>query len=298
LTRCKASGIPVIYDIDDLIFDPRIAEQLQILRHLSIIHVTEILLSYKNLMELCDYVTASTQYLCDYISAMTAKQTFLIRNGLNREQLEIAAKIDQSSGAEYLIGFLSGSNTHDADFKQTVPALERVLVKYPNIKLVIIGPVELPDSIKNLGNRVQKLPYMDYRKFLNTCNRLYAAVIPLEYESAFCNAKSELKYFEQALIGVPVIASPTAPYRECITHGVNGMLAKDTEAWENALSRIIEDIGFRDMLAKNAKEHIKDIYYPKAIGAQAHAVYSQILASKKQRLHKKQTIRQIERKSH
>jgi glycosyltransferase involved in cell wall biosynthesis len=105
--------------------------------------------------------------------------------------------------------------------------------------------------------------------------------VPLEYKSAFCNAKSELKYFEQALIGVPVIASPTAPYRECITHGVNGLLANDTEEWTDALEKLINDVDFRDTLAKNAKEHIKDIYYPSAIGSQANNVYSQILSSSK-----------------
>jgi glycosyltransferase involved in cell wall biosynthesis len=280
LVRCKASGVPTIYDIDDLVFDPRIADQLQALRHLSAIHAAELLLAHKRFMERCDYVTASTQYLCDYISATTAKKAFLIRNGLNREQAEIAAEIDQSDRTECLIGFLSGSNTHDVDFKQAALALEEILNRYPKVKLVVIGPVELPDSIKRFGNRVQRLPYMDYRKLLRTCNRLYAVIVPLEYTSAFCNAKSELKYFEQALVGVPVIASPTAPYRACITHGVNGMLAKDAEEWEKALSRLIEDADFRDTLAKNAKEHIADIYGPKAIGAQANAVYSWILAQK------------------
>jgi glycosyltransferase involved in cell wall biosynthesis len=281
LARCKKSGVPTVYDTDDLVFDPSIADQLQLLRHLKTIHVEELLLAYRKFMELCDYATASTQYLCDRISAITLKKTFLIRNGLNREQIEIATEIDRPNRKEYLIGFLSGSNTHDVDFKQAVPALEKILTKYPEIKLVIIGPVELPASIENFRERIQRMPYMDYRDLMRICNRLYAVIVPLEYKSAFCNAKSELKYFEQALVGVPVIASPTAPYMECITHGVNGLLASDNEEWTDALEKLINDVDFRDTLAKNAREHIKDIYYPNAIGAQANAVYSQILNSSK-----------------
>jgi glycosyltransferase involved in cell wall biosynthesis len=101
--------------------------------------------------------------------------------------------------------------------------------------------------------------------------------VPLEYKTAFCNAKSELKYFEQALVGVPVIASPTAPYRECITHGVNGMLAEDTEEWLAAWKQLIEDIDFRNMIARNANERIKDDYYPRAVGLQANSAYNQII---------------------
>jgi glycosyltransferase involved in cell wall biosynthesis len=236
----------------------------------------------RELLEACDCATASTQYLCDYITTVTSKSAFLIRNSLNAHQMRIALRISSRNASKtHLIGFLSGTKTHEGDFAQAAKALEKIITKYPEVVLIIIGPLELPDSIKRFGNRVQRLPYMDYRKLLRTCSRLYAVIVPLEYTSAFCNAKSELKYFEQALVGVPVIASPTAPYRACITHGVNGMLAKDAEEWEDALSRLIEDASFRDTLAKNAKEHIADIYGPKAIGAQANAVYSWILEQKK-----------------
>ena len=36
---------------------------------------------------------------------------------------------------------------------------------------------------------------------------------PLEPDNPFCDAKSELKYFEGALAGVCTIASPVGPFR-------------------------------------------------------------------------------------
>jgi glycosyltransferase involved in cell wall biosynthesis len=285
LKKCKTAGIPTIYDVDDLVFDPDIVSQIHALQQMNP-NVKEVFINriplQRALLDACDYATAPTQYLCDYMTSLTAKPAFLIRNSLNEHQMRIALSLSyRNASQDRLIGFLSGTKTHDKDFAQAAAALEKIMAKYPDVMLIIVGPIELPDSIKRLGNRVQKLPYMDYRDLLRACSRLYAVIVPLEYESAFCNAKSELKYFEQALVGVPVIASPTAPYRECITHGVNGLLAKDAEEWENALSQIIEDADFRDMLARNAKEHIKDIYCRTAIGAQAKAVYSQIAAKKK-----------------
>jgi glycosyltransferase involved in cell wall biosynthesis len=276
LARCKAAGVPAVYDIDDLIFDSRIVNQLQALQHLDTAHAVELIQLHRKFMEACDYITASTQYLCNYISELTSKKTFLIRNGLNREQIKIASEIGRPERDECVIGFLSGSKTHDMDFVRAAPALENILTRYAHVKLALIGPVEPPDSIKKFRDRILQLPLMDYRDLMYACSRLYAVIIPLEYETAFCNAKSELKYFEQALVGVPVIASPTTPYRECIAHGVNGMLVKAAEEWENALSCIIDDTALHDTLASNAKEHIKPVYYPEAIGIRASDVYFQI----------------------
>jgi glycosyltransferase involved in cell wall biosynthesis len=208
---------------------------------------------------------------------MTSKKTFIIRNGLNLRQIKIASEIRQPDRNECLIGFLSGSKTHDRDFEQAATALENIMSVYPHVKLTVIGSVELPDCIEKFHDRILKIPFMDYRDLMETSSRLYAVIVPLEYKTVFCNAKSELKYFEQALVGVPVIASPTKPYRGCITHGVNGMLAGNTGEWIDALSRIIDDADFHDMLASNAQKHIMEIYGPEAIGVQARAVYSQIM---------------------
>lgn len=277
LARCKKTGVPTVYDIDDLIFDPLIADQVQALQHTDTALAIEWLRSHKEFMDACDYVTASTQYLCDYISKMTLKKTFLIRNGLNHEQIKIASEIGQPELDECLIGFLSGSKTHDSDFEQAAPALENVMSRYIHIKLVVIGPVELPDCIEKFHDRIRRIPFMDYRDLLYTCSRLYTVIVPLEYKTAFCNAKSELKYFEQALIGVPVIASPTAPYQECITHDVNGLLAKDTAEWIDALGKLIDDPDFHDILAKNAKNNSFLLYSPDIIGLQAKTIYDLIV---------------------
>lgn len=55
-------------------------------------------------------------------------------------------------------------------------------------------------------------------------------IAPLEI-NRFCEAKSELKYFEAALVRVPTVASPTQPFKNAIQHGVNGFLAGDSADW-------------------------------------------------------------------
>src|SRR5438270_307388 len=62
---------------------------------------------------------------------------------------------------------------------------------------------------------------------------------PLEPSNPFCEAKSELKFFEAAVVGVPTIASATEPFAAAIEDGVSGLLANDAEGWRRALDLLV-----------------------------------------------------------
>ena len=62
---------------------------------------------------------------------------------------------------------------------------------------------------------------------------------PLEPGNPFCEAKSELKFFEAAIVGVPTIASATEPFAAAIEDGVSGLLATDTQGWRRALDLLV-----------------------------------------------------------
>ena len=76
---------------------------------------------------------------------------------------------------------------------------------------------------------------------------------PLEVGNPFCEAKSELKYFEAALAGVPTIASPTGPYRRAIRHGETGFLAETSSEWRDALERLVGNADLRTQIAAAAE---------------------------------------------
>ena len=284
LKECNKLSIPTIYDADDLVFDESIIGQIDGVRYLDEeqyrMYVSGVRL-YRAMLEACDYATSPTKYLSKYMQSITGKKAFIIPNGMNQSQITTASSLEESehTSEKIEIGFLSGTRTHNMDFEQATEALVSILSKHSNISLVIIGLLDLPAPLKPFHEKITHLPLMDPEALLRYCSRLYAVIIPLEYETPFCNAKSELKYFEQALIGVPVIASPTKTYKDCITNGINGLLAKDTHQWENALERIISDKAFRDSLAKNARKQIEGAYFPHAIGKIANEAYREILQS-------------------
>jgi glycosyltransferase involved in cell wall biosynthesis len=62
-------------------------------------------------------------------------------------------------------------------------------------------------------------------------------LVPLQ-DNVFTNCKSELKWFEAAVVGALTVAAPTYSYRHAIEHGENGWLAP-AYAWEDVLREVI-----------------------------------------------------------
>jgi glycosyltransferase involved in cell wall biosynthesis len=279
LKRCRKYNISTVYDIDDLLFDETYFDKIRDDENMSDgiykSYINEAQ-RYRECLKACDYSTSPTNYMCDYMQNLSGSKSFCIPNGINQKQIETAVNLSFEPSADIKIGFLSGSTTHNKDFIQVAEALVYILKKYSHVSLVIAGWLDLPECLKPFENRISRLPYMDYISLMKYTVELYTVVVPLEYEIPFCNAKSELKYFEQALVGVPVIASPTAPYKNCITDGVNGMLAKNSEQWKTALERVANDKEYRDALAENARVQIREEYYPEKIGEIVNYVYNQI----------------------
>src|SRR5204863_5326912 len=85
---------------------------------------------------------------------------------------------------------------------------------------------------------------------------------PLELDNPFCQAKSEIKYTEAALVGVPTVASPTDAFAYAITHGENGLLAATVDEWQAALSQLIEQPEARQQLGAVARQRVYQEYVP------------------------------------
>jgi hypothetical protein len=79
-------------------------------------------------------------------------------------------------------------------------------------------------------------------------------IAPLQEGDPFCECKSELKFFDAALVGVPVLASPTASFRDVIQHGVNGFLANGEAEWFGTLQRLALERSTLRRVARTATE--------------------------------------------
>jgi glycosyltransferase involved in cell wall biosynthesis len=75
----------------------------------------------------------------------------------------------------------------------------------------------------------------------------------------FTNCKSELKYFEAAVVGTMSIASPSYTYAAAIRDGENGYLAKAQE-WRSVIETAIENKSSWPALIANAREDARSKY--------------------------------------
>ena len=76
----------------------------------------------------------------------------------------------------------------------------------------------------------------------------------------FTNCKSELKFFEAAVVETTTIASPNYSFKKAITDGENGFLAKPGE-WYDKLEYLYSHPKENRKVALKAKEYALKHYY-------------------------------------
>ena len=72
--------------------------------------------------------------------------------------------------------------------------------------------------------------------------------------------KSELKYIELAVLGIPGVYSDMPVYNDVVKDGINGLLAKDTEEWVLKIEELLLDLSLRENIRKNALEDVLKNY--------------------------------------
>jgi len=282
-------GIPLVFDIDDLVFDPDFIQYFDGLHHMPEPQqkvFVEVVNQLKATLLECDYCTCTAETLRNYIERM-GKKAYVIRNSINNCQYNSAKQLLetrlQRKSKKVIIGYFSGTNTHNKDFLEASSALVRILRDYPFTEFHIVGPLDIDERFRAFGDRVVRRPFMHYLECMEYQSLMDIGIAPLALNNPFTDSKSELKIFEAALVEVPVVASPVVSYAQCISDGVDGMLARSTEEWYNKLSLLIEDPLLRRQLGKTARLHFVDTFYIKNVIVDIVRTYEEIVAQHKLR---------------
>jgi len=261
--------VPTLWEVDDLIFDQRLFLENRNIDMLDA-ELREGVLSgvhlYRNAMLACGAGIASTPDLAAAMSGAGLADITVIENALDDETLEIAAQIRQHRATlpQLRIAYGSGTKTHDADFQQAAPALLRLMHANPDIQLRIIGELTLPAEFHQFGAQVERLPPMPYASYLRSLAEADISLAPLE-PTIFNDAKSNIKFLEAAILGLPSVCSPRANFRAVIRDGENGLLASGDDGWFAALSLLAADAALRHTLGQAALHSVLERYAPENI---------------------------------
>jgi glycosyltransferase involved in cell wall biosynthesis len=252
--KVKESPSILVYEIDDQIFD---AGQLEDWRISGLAHKPD---SYQSAMSYADHFIVSTTALRNRIDSRFGKPVHIVHNCLNSEIISASANARSQrevSGQKFVIGYASGSSTHDADLNAALPSIIRFLRDYPLVEFRCIGAVTLPSSMmEEFGSRIIIQPPVNWRDLPSVLASFTIQIIPLAY-SKFNKFKSHIRFLESAAVGVPVIASNFGEQAATIIPGHTGELVKNSEdAWYEALVKMYTDTEFRDRLAERARAYV------------------------------------------
>ncbi len=269
IERAHKSGKRVIFDTDDLVFAPELTHWH---RGVALLPEDDRRLHeegvqrYLETLRACDATMTATPLLAE-LAAREGRPAVVHRNALGQEMRELAEQLyhsreSRATADRVVIGYGSGTATHDVDFEEAAPALERILERYPQAELWIAGPLTLPDSLGRFGPRLRRFPLTDWRGWFQLMSQMDIALAPLEMGNIFCRAKSEIKFVEAGALGLPVVASRIDPFIEAMTEGVDGFLAANDEEWERALGQLIERAELRRKTGKEARRTVLQSYSP------------------------------------
>lgn len=249
LKAAKAKNIRLCYDVDDLIYHPKYMPS--VICALGLSQEPEwnfwFGLTQRNYMaaQLCDACITTNGYLAKFLEADFEKPCYVIPNFLNWIQEEVSQswyqqKCRMESQKPFEIGYFSGSPTHVKDFMVVMPELESFLNKHENTVLKIVGCMELPEAYAYLvhSQKICFVPFQTMEGLQYEQAKTDVNIVPL-VNNDFSNCKSELKYFESAIVGTVTCATPNYTYAGAITHGENGYLCRQGE-WLRVFEKLYE----------------------------------------------------------
>ena len=269
--------IPVFVDLDDLTFDLDCQRKGEWSYWLTLSaedkqHWHKRFLLQRRALLQSDGAIVSTMPLANNVRSL-GLNAFIWPNGFNRESWTLHSQARKQrherkklKSSEITIGYASGTPTHAEDFNVVVPALSHLLQNSSNLHLCIVGDLDISayHLLSKVRNQIVQRPLVPYVELPFEYARFDINLAPLEMPSRFCEAKSELKFFEAAASGVSTVASPTPPYAALIKSRRNGCLAQSTTEWVDQISWLAASKLRRRRLARRAFHSVRSHCSPNA----------------------------------
>jgi len=289
IMKAHSKSIQLYFDVDDLIFDitklPLVMNNLDIEMgdenyQLYFAYVSRLFLT----ASLCSAYITTNGFLSHKLQMLLNKIGYIIPNFINEQQMNISNKLRLIKSQYYniknihaaqkniLLGYFSGSPSHNNDFKSIASDLYGLMEKNHKIHLRLVGYLTLPSILQKFKDdgRVEYLPMQNYISLQKKIAECDVNLIPL-LVNEFTHCKSELKYFEAAIVGTISVASPTYIYKNIIKDSENGFLAQQGE-WLEKIEKVIENFPNQSII-ETARSHAIQNYYGDVIVKKLEDVY-------------------------
>lgn len=262
IKEIKKQNKTIIFETDDLVYDPKYLKYMDYYQKMNNLErkLYENGVGGEILRD--DYVkvaTTTTKFLANKLQEED-KKVFIVPNKLSVEDVKNAKeacsdrlKTCNCKQGVIKLGYFSGTISHNKDFATITEPLVTIMEKYQNTELLLVGPLDIESELaQRFADRIKQLPYVKRSKHFANITKCDINLAPLEYNNPFCEAKSELKFFEAGIVKIPTIVIDNQTYRDTISDGKDGFVAGNSKEWIDKLSKLIENKELRIQMGEKA----------------------------------------------
>ena len=256
----------VLFDIDDLIIDTKYTDTNTYIKNLSYKEKTlydKGVVRIRKTLEACDGAITTTNTLAEELKNYVPI-VFINRNKANEEMWKISEnaiknKVNKTNNKHIIIGYFSGSISHNPDIDMIKEALIKILKEFSYVQILLFGILKYPDFLKEFSDQIINETFIDWKELPKIISNIDINIAPIE-KTIFNEAKSENKWVEASLVKVPTIASNVGAFKDVINHNVTGLLCNDINDWYISLKNLINNKELRKIIGENAYNHCKVNY--------------------------------------
>jgi len=204
----------IIADFDDLIFDVALSDVTPAVRVRKNDPVQNRvnLASFAAACAMFSTCTTSTTPLRDRmvdLFGIARDRAHVVPNCIDAGFLGICNLARRGAAAErpYQFGYFSGTQSRDLDLQVAGAALAKAMRADKRAKLLVVGPVDIPSELADYSDRITRRPLVAFHELPFLKASVKMVIAPLE-DTEFNRAKSGLKFWEAALVGCTVAATP------------------------------------------------------------------------------------------
>lgn len=224
-----------------------------------------------------DLVTVTTEFLKKEYEPYNDNVVVLPNCVKPEDWLNIAPKRHPAVSGKLVLGW-SGGDSHKPDLESVKNAITRVLGRFDNVVLLIVGFPSAPAIFsEDVRHKIFTVPWSGIDEYRGWLAGFDIGLAPAQRNKTN-EAKSGIRVYELALAkpdGVPVVASPW-PYKSDVHSGM-GTVAPNAQKFEKVLVRYIEDAKLRREHGAALQTHVLAEHVIKKNVSKWASAYSSII---------------------
>ena len=226
----------LIADYDDLIFSKNVQTvqqaPIKLCEGQTLAQTRQIMNDFTETLKLFDNFSVTTAALQNAVLEIKPKANVSIVHNFIPESVLSFIKQQNLQNApkdKNLIMYCSGGKTHNEDLQSVTPALIQTLDAHPELKLMIVGTIDVPNELERHKQYVytERCLYLYLLKVMSTAALQIAPLI----DTPTTRCKSNIKFLESALTGCALITSDCADTVADAQKGAHIGVAHCQEDW-------------------------------------------------------------------